>query len=97
MSRSSFDSQNHFEDIYLSRSTSPFYIYFQSFKNNKQLYGEYLIYPPMLIDTENRLLFFNNDQLFYQYNQQQQQQQQTQQDGSTILLDNAKLSLLRSY
>ncbi|CAF1130583.1 unnamed protein product [Rotaria sordida] len=136
ISRNEFDSQNHFEDIYLSRSTSPFYIYFQSFKNNKQLYGEYLInksniqikyliYPPMLIDSEqqklltylpyrdeyereylnqaeNRLPFFNNDQLFHQYNQQQQQQQeqqqqQTQQDGSTILLDNAKLSLLRSY
>ncbi|CAF4396222.1 unnamed protein product [Rotaria sp. Silwood2] len=132
MSKNSFDCQNHFEDIYLSPLTSSYSIYFQSFKNNKQLYGEnyingnninmkYLIYPPMLIDSEqqklltympfrdeyereylnqaeNRLPILNNDQQLNQINDQQQQQSQQQQDNSsTILLHNAKLSLLRCY
>ncbi|CAM4977107.1 unnamed protein product, partial [Rotaria socialis] len=65
MSKNSFDCQNHFEDIYLSRSTSSYSIYFQSFLNNKKLFGENqinesyfkiksLIYPPMLIDSEQQ-------------------------------------------
>ncbi|CAF1291958.1 unnamed protein product [Rotaria sp. Silwood1] len=134
MSRNSFDCQNHFEDIYLSGQTSPYYIYFQSFKNTKKLYGEnhingnniqikYLIYPPMLIDSEqqklltylpyrdeyereylnqaeNRLPILNNDQQLNQNNnheQQQQPQSQSPDNSSTLLLHNAKLSLLRSY
>jgi len=65
MKRNSFDCQNHFEDIYLSRSTSSYSICFQSFQNSKQLIGENtinpqdyqfksLIYPPMLIDHEQQ-------------------------------------------
>lgn len=65
ISRNPVECQNHFEDIYLSRSTSPYSIYFQSFQNTKQLYGENtingkyfqlksLIYPPMLIDSEQQ-------------------------------------------
>ncbi|CAF1304761.1 unnamed protein product [Rotaria sp. Silwood1] len=53
--------------IYLSRQTSHIIFIFQSFKNNKQLHGEnhingnniqlkYLIYPPMLIDSEQQKL-----------------------------------------
>ena len=40
MSKNSFDCQIHFEDIYLSRLTSPYSIYFQSYPNNKKLIGE---------------------------------------------------------
>jgi hypothetical protein len=65
ISKNPIDCQNHFEDIYLSRSTSSYSICFQSFENNKQLIGEdlinqkdflskYFIYPPMLIDTEQQ-------------------------------------------
>jgi hypothetical protein len=61
MSKNPLDCQNHFEDIYLSRLTSPYYIYFQSFPNSKQLIGEDLInennlfvYPPLLIDSEQQ-------------------------------------------
>lgn len=65
MSKNSFDCQNHFEDIYLSRSNSSYSICFQSFQNSKQLIGENeinekdfqtksLIYPPMLIDSEQQ-------------------------------------------
>ncbi|CAF1134477.1 unnamed protein product [Adineta steineri] len=123
MSKNSLDCQNHFEDIYLSRLTNPYYIYFQSFKNSKKLIGEdlindkdyknqSLIYPPLLIDNdkqklltympqrdeyereylneaENRLPILNNDD--------QQLNDQQEQDGSRILLNKAKLALLRSY
>ena len=65
MSRDPSDCQKHFENIYLSRLTSPYSIYFQSFQNSKQLFGENLIneknfqsksliYPPMLIDSEQQ-------------------------------------------
>jgi hypothetical protein len=65
MSRNPSDCQSHFEDIYFSRLTSPYSIYFQSLANSKQLIGENQIneknfqiksqiYPPMLIDSEQQ-------------------------------------------
>ncbi|CAF1537766.1 unnamed protein product [Adineta ricciae] len=122
LSRNQFDCQTHFEDIYLSRLNNPYSIYFQSFRNTKQLIGENqinekdfanqsIIYPPLLIDSEqqktltympqrdeyereylnedeNRLPILTNDQDFLE---------DIQQDGSRILLNKAKLVLLRSY
>jgi hypothetical protein len=65
MGQNPSDCQNHFEEIYLSRLTSPFVIDFQSFPNLNQLSGENQIngkdfqfksflYPPMLIDSEQQ-------------------------------------------
>jgi len=65
MSRNPSDCQSHFEDTYLSRSTSSYSICFQSFTNQKKLIGEDLInqndfqtksiiYPPMLLDSEQQ-------------------------------------------
>jgi hypothetical protein len=122
MSRNPYDCQNHFEDIYLSRLTSPYYIYFQSFPNSKQLIGEdlinekdfqnkSLIYPPLLIDSEQQktLTYMpQRDEYEREYlneaenrlpslNNDEQLNDQQEQDGSRILLHKAKLALLRSY
>ncbi|UJR17923.1 hypothetical protein I4U23_004822 [Adineta vaga] len=122
LSRTSSDCQTHFEEMYLSHLTNPYSIYFQTFRNTKQLIGENqinekdfpnqsIIYPPLLIDSEqqktltymphrdeyereylnedeNRLPILTNDQDFLE---------DIQQDGSRILLNKAKLVLLRSY
>lgn len=67
MSKNPLDCKNHFENIYLSGLKSPYSIYFQSFQNQKKIFGEnsindiyfklkYLIYPPMLIDNEQQKL-----------------------------------------
>ncbi len=122
MSRNSFDCQNHFEDIYLSRSTSLYSISFQSFSNSKQLIGENtinekdfqmksLIYPPMLIDSEQQktLTYIpQRDEYEREYfnqaenrlpilNNDEQINDQQEQDGSRLLLHKAKLAILRSY
>jgi hypothetical protein len=60
MSKTPQDCQNHFEDIYFSRLTSPYSIDFQSFPNLKQLSRENqingkdfqiksFIYPPIVV------------------------------------------------
>jgi transcriptional adapter 2-alpha len=122
LSKNIFDCQNHFEDIYLSRSISPYSICFQSFPNTKQLIGENLIneqnfqlnsliYPPMLIDSEQQKMLTympQRDEYEREYLNQAENRlpisnndelfnDQQEQDGSRLLVHKAKLALLRSY
>jgi transcriptional adapter 2-alpha len=122
LSKNINDCQNHFEDIYLSRSTSPYSICFQSFPNSKQLIGENLIneknfqlnsliYPPMLIDSEQQKMLTympQRDEYEREYlnqaenrllisNNEELFNDQQEQDGSRLLVHKAKLALLRSY
>ena len=122
LSKNSFDCQNHFEEIYLSRSTSSYSICFQSFPNTKQLIGENtinekdfqsksLIYPPMLIDSEQQKVLTympQRDEYEREYFNQAENRlpisnndelfnDQQEQDGSRLLVHKAKLALLRSY
>ncbi|CAK9188970.1 unnamed protein product [Sphagnum troendelagicum] len=67
MSRDPNECRSHFEEIYLSPSSSPFNLFFSSFSSNKRLIGEEvcnvvdlqsssIIYPPMLVESEEQRL-----------------------------------------